>query len=86
MERFAFAHEDLLQKAHEQAASLEVRQRLEQILQRLDPQRLRRIRLLEVLERLGTPQARQFLQTLADQSEDRQLSREAAAGLKRIQQ
>jgi WD40 repeat protein len=85
LERFAFGHEELLRKSLQDAGSLEVRQRLELILQRLDPQRLRLGRMLEVLEWLGTPQARQFLQTLVAQTEDPALSREAAASLKRLE-
>jgi WD40 repeat protein len=85
LDRFAFAHGDLLHKALEQAGSLEVRQRLEAILRRLDPERLRLKRMLEVLERLGTAQPPQFLKALAAQTEDTELAREAAKGLKRLE-
>jgi hypothetical protein len=40
--------------------------------------------MLEVLERIRTEPVRQFLQTLATQSEDLAVAQEAAAGLKRI--
>jgi RNA polymerase sigma factor (sigma-70 family) len=84
LERFQTGHEGLLKKAFQEAGSLEVRQRLESILRRLDPQRLRRTRMLEILERIDNAQARQFLQALGDQTEDAELAREAAAGLERV--
>ena len=85
LEQFATGHTNLLQKAHQQASSLEIRQRLDQILHRLDPERLRLIRMLEVLERQGTAQARQFLQRLVEQKQDSELARDAAASLKRLE-
>jgi RNA polymerase sigma factor (sigma-70 family) len=78
-------HERLVGKALEKANTLETRQRLEQILSRLHPERLRRTRMLEVLERIGSGPARQFLQSLAGQTEDVETSREATAGLKRVE-
>jgi RNA polymerase sigma factor (sigma-70 family) len=84
LERFAAAHEDVLREGLNLAGSLEARQRLEKILGRLDPERLRRSRMLEVLEQLHTTPARQFLQILAEQNEDAFMAREAAAGLKRL--
>ncbi|HWY85587.1 MAG TPA: sigma-70 family RNA polymerase sigma factor [Gemmataceae bacterium] len=84
LERFTTGHEDLLRDALQEAASLEARQRLEKILGRFDPERLRRTRMLEVLGQLRTQPARQFLQALAEQTEDAVMAREAAAGLKRL--
>ncbi len=78
--------EDLLRKALEQAGTLEVRQRLEDILRRQEPQRLRNTRMLEVLERLGTAQARQLIQGLLSQTDSKELSAEAAASLRRLKQ
>jgi RNA polymerase sigma factor (sigma-70 family) len=80
----AVNHEDYLRQALQKANSLEARQRLENILGRIEPERLRHGRMLEVLEQLRTPEARRFLQTLAEQKEDTVLAREAAAGLKRL--
>jgi RNA polymerase sigma factor (sigma-70 family) len=82
--RFAANHEDMLRETLQKANSLEARQRLEQILARIEPERVRRGRMLEVLEQLPTPEARRFLQTLTEQREDTILAREAAAGLKRL--
>jgi len=42
--------------------------------------------MLEVLEQIGTAQARQFLQTLAVETRDIELSRQAKAGLRRLEQ
>ncbi len=86
LERFVTGHEELLGKALEKTRSLETRRRLENILARLNPERLRRSRMLEVIEQIGNAQARELLKTLVNQSEDAQLSREAAAGLKRFGQ
>jgi len=85
IERFTAGHEDLLREALKDAGSLEVRQRLERILGRLDPQRLRNSRMLEVLEQIRNDPARQFLRALAEQKEDTAMAREAAAGLKRVE-
>jgi hypothetical protein len=42
--------------------------------------------MLEVLEQLRTSPAREFLQRLVVQAEDTAMAREAAAGLKRLEQ
>jgi RNA polymerase sigma factor (sigma-70 family) len=85
LERYLAGHELLLAKALDKTNTLELRRRLEGILNRLHPERLRRTRLLEVLERIGTGPARQFLQMLAAQTEDAEMAREAATGLKRLE-
>jgi hypothetical protein len=84
LNRYLAGHEQLVSKALEKADTLELRQRLEQVLNRLNPERLRRTRMLEVLERIGNGPARQFLQTLCRQTEDVETSREATAGLERL--
>jgi RNA polymerase sigma factor (sigma-70 family) len=86
LERFGVNHEELLRKALQEAGSLEVRQRLEQIVRRLEPPRLRRTRMLEALEQIASVQARRFLQALAGQTENTDLSREATASLRRLEQ
>jgi len=86
LDRYLAGHETLLVKAVEKANTLETRQRLQAILNRLHPESLRRTRMLEVLERIGVGPARQFLQTLAEQQDDDEASREAKAGLKRLEQ
>jgi len=42
--------------------------------------------MLEVLEQLATAQAKQSLQTLAADTRDAELSRQAKVGLRRLQQ
>jgi hypothetical protein len=49
---------------------LRSRRRLDLILERPDTEKLRRTRMVEVLERIGTWSARRFLQELAAQTED----------------
>jgi hypothetical protein len=85
LERFTASHEPLLRGALKQAGTLEAHQRLENILTRLDPERLRRSRMLEVLEQIGTAPARQFLAALALQSEDAVMASEAATGIRRLE-
>jgi hypothetical protein len=84
LERFVTGHEKLLRKALDQATTLEVRQRLENILGRPNPERLRRGRMLEVLEQVATAPARQLMRTFADQTEDAQLAADAKTSLRRL--
>jgi hypothetical protein len=71
-------------------APLEVRRRLEVLRKKLDTaglsvETLRLVRAVEVLERLGTPEARGLLTRLAaDGAPGARLTREAAAALRRI--
>jgi WD40 repeat protein len=67
--------------------SLETRQRLDRLLQKLEsltPERLRNLRALTVLEQVGTPQARKVLDTLAKGPGEGWLTRDAQAALKRL--
>jgi hypothetical protein len=50
----------------------------------LPAEALRAIRAVEVLEQLGTPEARQVLQNLADGAPGHKLTRHAEAALKRL--
>jgi RNA polymerase sigma factor (sigma-70 family) len=80
----------LLRKALvEQGSSLEVRRRVEQVLAKLDGVRLwgtelRTVRAVEVLERIGSPEARQVLQTLAEGNREARPTQEAQASLERL--
>jgi hypothetical protein len=69
LQRFASGHKDLLRQALKETGALAVRQRLEKILDGPDAEYLRRTRMVEILEQLHTPAARQFLQALAEQKE-----------------
>jgi hypothetical protein len=69
--------------------SLEMRKRLEALLSKLDgpvtrPEMLRGLRAVEVLERLGTPEALQVLQALAQGAPAAWLTQDAHAALRRL--
>jgi hypothetical protein len=69
--------------------SLEAKRRAEQVLARLqgpvtDPQLLRQLRAVEVLEFIGTAEAREILRTLGSGALDAKLTQEAAASLRRL--
>lgn len=78
-----------LLRALERKLSTEQRRRLEGLLSRLDQpnltdDRVRLTRALEVLERVGTPDARRLVEKLADGDPEVALTREATAVLKRL--
>jgi hypothetical protein len=81
-----------LRKVQQQPPNLEVQWRAEQLLVRIAPdkvvgfsERLRWLRALEVLERIGTPEAAALLRSLAAGADDVRLVREARAALGRLQ-
>ncbi len=69
--------------------SLELQRRIERLLEKLDPasspQRLRALRALEVLEHIGTPEARKVLEKLAQGAPEARLTQEAKASLQRLE-
>jgi RNA polymerase sigma factor (sigma-70 family) len=80
--------EPALRKKLTEKPSLEVRQRIKQILDKLDPSadadRLRALRALQVLEYAGTAGAREHLRALSKGVPDARLTREAKAALERL--
>ncbi len=81
--------EPTLREALKDKLTLETRKRIEELLEGVrasaaSPQRLRDLRAIEVLEYLGTADARQVLQTLADGAAHSRLTREAKASLDRL--
>jgi WD40 repeat protein len=78
-----------LQKLLDGQASLEMRRRVEKLLEEIatdqtpPPDDLRALRALQVLEQVGTPEARQVLRRLADGAPGAKLTRHAAAALLR---
>jgi hypothetical protein len=79
----------LLQKALTDAASLEARLRIEKLLGRLQypltsPTTIRELRAVEVLEHIGTAQARQVLRKLAEGASGARLTDAARASLERL--
>jgi WD40 repeat protein len=69
--------------------SLEARQRIRQILEKLDnlfldPEVLRRLRAVQVLEQVGGPEARALLDKLASGGPEAHLTREAKSAIERL--
>jgi RNA polymerase sigma factor (sigma-70 family) len=67
--------------------SLELRRRVEQFLEQLQSLpaiQLQNLRAVEALERIGTPEAKELLRTLATGAEAARLTREARASLQRL--
>jgi hypothetical protein len=81
------AEATLRQKLQEKL-TLEMQQRLEHLLRKVEPSRspdrLREVRAIEVLEHIGTPEAKQILQTLAEGAPEARLTQEAKASLERL--
>jgi hypothetical protein len=81
--------EPALQNVLQGKPALEVRQRVEQLLEKLhgpitNPEQLRMIRAVEVLEHIGTPEAKQVLRSLAKGAPEARLTKEAMASLERL--
>ncbi|MBY0525232.1 MAG: hypothetical protein K2R98_17630 [Gemmataceae bacterium] len=78
-----------LKKATEGNPSVEARRRIDQILERLQgpitsPERMRGLRAVEVLEQIGTPEARKALEALAKGAPEAWVTLEAKASLGRL--
>ena len=77
-----------LQKALAERPSLEIRRRLEPMLDELTgsiltPEQIRVVRAIEVLDKIGTPEARQVLERLASGAAGSLTTRQAQAALER---
>jgi WD40 repeat protein len=87
LEQLGDGVEVYLRQTLEQRPSLEVRRRVEQLLEMLvadSPEHLRNGRALEVLEWLNTPNSRQLLDELAHGAPDAWVTREAKASLRHL--
>jgi hypothetical protein len=86
LEKLAEQAEGTLQRALEKKPSLEVRKRLESLLARIrvTPEAVRRRLAIQVLEPIGSPAARQVLQTLTKGTPGARETREAGAALQRL--
>jgi RNA polymerase sigma factor (sigma-70 family) len=73
-----------LLKAQTEPTSLEARRRIERLLSRIDKASRQELRAVEVLERIGTPEAKQLLQKLAAGAPGARLTCEAKAALERL--
>jgi len=89
LEKLSELAEPALRKRLADSPPLEVRQRIEHLLDKLagpltDPERLRAHRSLEILEHIGTPEAKAVLQTLARGAPEARLTLEAKETLERL--
>ena len=85
LEKLGLAVEPALRKALDTKPSLEVRQRIESVLEKLAAgPRLRFLRALEVLEQIATPEARHVLEALSQGSAELWPTQEAKASLTRL--
>jgi hypothetical protein len=78
-----------LEKALDAQPAVEARRRIEALLKKLEPpfvtpDRLRSIRAVEILERIGSMDARVFLETLAAGGRGGRLTEDAGAALERL--
>jgi replication-associated recombination protein RarA len=78
-----------LRAAATKSVSLEVRRCVRQLLEKLGrspppPRQLQALRAIEVLEYLGTPEARRLLTSLAQGATHARLTQEAKAALERL--
>jgi WD40 repeat protein len=81
--------EGALKKTLDENPSAEVKRRIQNLLDKLDPkeddpEQILLLRVIEVLERLGTPEARRLLQKLAKEASIPDVAREAQASLERL--
>jgi hypothetical protein len=89
LERQGELAESRLRKALADNPSPETRRRIEALLNKLQgpitsAETLRSIRTVEVLEHIGSPEARQLLQKLASGAAEARLTRDAKAALERL--
>ncbi|OWK35596.1 sigma-70 family RNA polymerase sigma factor [Fimbriiglobus ruber] len=89
LEKMGQAAEAALRKAKTESPSIEVRSRAEALLKKLSaptlsPDQLRATRCVEILERFGTPTAKDLLKKLAGGSPEAVITREAAASIQRL--
>src|SRR5262249_45449404 len=90
LEKFGDAARDLLRRFLNGKPSLEQRQRVEQLLARLgkpatSAYHLRVVRAIEVLERVGNPEAREVLRSLAGGLAGAPTTEEAKKALQRLE-
>ena len=89
LEKLGELAESALRRALEDKPALEVRQRLEALLDRIEHRTLSSnqlafLRALEVLEQIGTPEALRSVERLATGAPEARLTQEARASLERL--
>jgi hypothetical protein len=89
LEKMAELAEPGLADAAQKSPSLEVRRHCNQLLNKLAvislPDQVRTMRAIEVLEKIGTIEAKQILEPLTQGAKESRLTEEAAAALQRIE-
>ncbi len=90
LQRLGDLAEPALRRALEANPSLEMKRRIEALLERAEgpvsaPEPLRTLRAVEVLERIGSAEARRVLQRLAEGEPEALLTREARGALQRLE-
>jgi WD40 repeat protein len=73
-----------LEKALERNPSTEARRRMEAVMERIGPERIRPLRAIEVLEHIGTSEAEDLLKKLASGAPEARPTQEAKASLNRL--
>jgi predicted Zn-dependent protease len=71
-------------QAHQKRLPLEVRQRLQEFLKNRDKDAIRKLRAIEVLELIGTAEARQVLETLAKEAPNPRVAEATLSALHRL--
>lgn len=89
LSKLGWVVEPALRQARQAGVSLEMRQRLKNLLQEIETAEpsaswLRVVHAIAVMERIGTPAANRMLKALADGSPETRLAREAGGALKRL--
>jgi hypothetical protein len=91
LEKLGDLAEPALRRVLQGKPSLEMRQRVERLVHKLeeplqDPEQLRALRAIEVLEQINTAEARQLLERLAKGAPESRLTQDAQAALDRLSQ
>jgi HEAT repeat protein len=86
LEKIGASAEGFLRKVLNEKLSVEVQQRINKILAKRDGEAIVRLRALEVLEQIGTLEARQLLDRLASDLPDPRSAQVAAAAAQRLSQ
>jgi RNA polymerase sigma factor (sigma-70 family) len=84
LEKLNVSAEPALRRALKEQPSVEVRRRIEALLEKAERWNIVAGRALQVLEQIGTPEARKVLEALAKGDPDTHLVREARASLERL--
>jgi hypothetical protein len=84
LEKMGPAIEPALRKVLDDKPSLEVRRRIEKVLEKMTDERLRTLRALEAIEYMNTPEARRLLESLANGTPRAWLTEEARKSRKRM--